>query len=156
MCEINFWWLSDTKDIKMAQGKVVHPEKIMPFVVPGCEGKYLSRMLIDIYNCGSEKLQVNHGTVKAGQALAGSAHEGHDELYIALKGHADLNLCGEHYELKPGSTVFIPGGTFHALSNKSNTEDFELITIWPGQPKPGVNEVYDMRKQAWGTTYREV
>lgn len=140
----------------MAEGKVVHPEKVMPFVAPGCEGIYDSRMLIDACNCGSEKLQVNHGTVKAGKGLPGAVHEGHDELYIVLKGHADLDMAGEHYDLKPGSVVFIPGGTFHALTNKSETEDFELITVWPGQPAPGANEMYDLRKEAWGTTYREV
>lgn len=140
----------------MSESKVVHPEKVMPFIAPGFEGKYISRMLIDTFNCGSDKLQVNHGTVKAGQGLPGAAHDGHDELYIVLKGHADLNMEGEHYNLKAGSVVFIPGGTFHALTNKSKTEDFELITVWPGQPAPGINELYDMRKEAWGTTYREV
>jgi hypothetical protein len=52
--------------------------------------------------------------------------------------------------------VFIPGGTSHGLVNKSQTENFEIITVWPGQPAPGANVVYDMRKEAWGTTYREV
>ena len=52
--------------------------------------------------------------------------------------------------------VFIPGGTFHALANQSTTEDFVFLTIWPGQPEPGVNEVYDGRREAWGTTYREI
>ena len=140
----------------MSEGKVVHPEKVMPFIAPGCEGKYLSRMLIDVFNCGSDKLQVNHGTVMAGQSLPSAVHDGHDELYIVIKGSADLKMGDEHYDLEAGSVVFIPGGTFHALSNKSQTEDFELITVWPGQPADGINEMYDMRKEAWGTTYREV
>ena len=140
----------------MSKGKVVHPEKVEPFIAPGCEGIYTSRMLIDAYNCGSEKLQVNHGIVKAGKSLPGARHEGHDELYVAIKGNAVVDLEGEICELKPGSVVFIPGGVFHALKNKSDTEDFELITVWPGQPAPGVNEMYDMRQEAWGTTYREV
>jgi len=45
-------------------GKVIHPEDVMPFVAPGCEDLYTSRMLIDALNSGSEKLQVNHGIVK--------------------------------------------------------------------------------------------
>ena len=140
----------------MSEAKVVNPEKVVPFIAPGCEGIYDSRMLIDIYNCGSDKLQVNHGTVKAGKSLPGAAHQGHDELYIVTKGNATLDLAGEIHELKPSSVVFIPAGTFHALSNKSETEDFELMTVWPGQPAPGANELYDMRKEAWGTTYREI
>ena len=140
----------------MPEGKVVYPEKVMPFIAPGCEGKYLSRMLIDIFNCGSEKMQINHGTLKGGQGLPGAVHEGHDEIYIALAGHADLNMAGKHYDVNPGTVVFIPGGTFHALTNKSATEDFVLFTVWAGQPAPGANELYDMRKEAWGTTYREI
>ena len=60
------------------------------------------------------------------------------------------------YDVEQGSIVFIPSDTFHSLTNKSQTEDFEIITIWPGPIEPGANEVYDMRKEAWGTTYREV
>ncbi len=138
------------------QAKVVHPEKVMPFVAPGCEGIYDSRMLIDLFNCGSDQLQLNHGTIKAGKGLPGAAHEGHDEVYIVIKGQADLNLAGQHSALHPGSVVFIPGGTFHALTNASATEEFELITVWAGQPAKGVNELYDLRKEQWGTTYREV
>ena len=136
-------------------GKVVHPEDVMPFVAPGCEDLYTSRMLIDALNSGSEKLQVNHGIVKAGRSLPGSAHDGHDELYVILKGNARLDLGNDNFEIKPGSVVFIPGGTFHAIHNEHSAEDLELITIWPGQPAPGVNEIYDMRKSEWGTTYRE-
>ena len=60
------------------------------------------------------------------------------------------------YDIEKGSVAFIPAGIFQSLTNKSPTEDFEIITVWPGQPAPGANEVYDMRKKAWGTTYREI
>ncbi len=128
----------------------------MPFIAPGCEGLYTSRMLIDVFNCGSEGIQVNHGVVEAGKALPGAAHEGHDELYIILKGHARLDMAGQTYELNPGTVVFIPGGTFHAVHNEDDSEPLELFTVWAGQPAKGANEMYDMRLEAWGTTYREV
>lgn len=140
----------------MAHAKVVYPEKVMPFIASGCENIYTSRMLIDLFNCGSEKIQVNHGVVEPGKALPGAAHEGHDELYVILNGHAMLDLAGEMSELKPGTVVFIPGGTFHAIHNENSTETLELITVWAGQPAKGANEMYDMRQEAWGTTYREV
>ena len=140
----------------MAHPMVVQPEKVMPFIAPGCEGVYTSRMLIDAFNCGSEKLQVNHGTVEPGKALPGSAHEGHDELYIILRGHAVLDLAGTRYEIKPGTVAFIPGGTFHAIHNEAGTEVLELITVWPGLPAKGINEMYDLRMEAWGTSYRTV
>ena len=140
----------------MSRGKVVKVHKVMPFSPPGSEDTYVSRMLIDVFNSGSEKMQLNHGTLKGGRATPGGVHEGHDEIYIVLSGAAVLNLDDVDYEIEKGSVVFIPGGVLHSLKNKSETEDFEIITVWAGQPDPGVNGVYDMRKKAWGTTYREI
>jgi mannose-6-phosphate isomerase-like protein (cupin superfamily) len=89
--------------------------------------------------------------------MPGAAHRApYDEIYYVLKGEAVLRMDGVDYDIGKDTVIFIPGGTFHALSNKSETEDFVLLTIWPGQPEPGVNEVYDLRKEAWGTTFREI
>ncbi len=140
----------------MAHAKVVYPEKVMPFIAPGCENLYSSRMMIDLFNCGSEKIQVNHGVVEPGKALPGAAHEGHDEVYVILKGNARLDMGGENYELKPGTVVFIPAGTFHAIHNEESPDTLELVTVWAGQPAKGANELYDMRLEEWGTTYREI
>ena len=141
----------------MPRGTVVKADRVMPFSPPGAEDTYISRMLIDESNSGSRRLQVNHGVVKAGQSLAGAAHpEGSDEIYYVLSGEAVLNLDGEDYDLEKDTVVFIPGGTFHALTNKSQTENFIIITIWPGTPEAGANELYDLRKETWGKTYREI
>ena len=137
-------------------GKVVHPDKVVPFVPPGCEGIYTSRMLLDAFNSGSEKMQINHGVLNGGTATPGAAHPGHDEIYIVMQGEAVLNMDGDEYDIKYGSVVFIPGGTFHSLKNKSETEDFVILTVWAGRPAEGINEVYDERLKAWGTTYREI
>ena len=139
----------------MSRGRVVQVAKVMPFSPPGLEGVYSSRMLLDVYNSGSENLQVNHGTLKAGCSTPGAVHEDQDEVYVVLRGGAILTLDQAQHEVGPGSVVFIPAGVFHALDNEGNTEDLEIITVWPGQPSPGTNEVYDMRQRAWGTTYRE-
>ncbi len=139
----------------MSRGKVVKSSKVMPFTLPELEG-YESRMLIDVFNAGSEKMQLNHGTLKGGAFTPGGAHAGHDEIYIVLSGAAILNLDNVEYDIEKGTVVFIPGDTFHSLKNKSQTEDLEIITVWPGQPAPGANGIYDMRKEAWGTTYREI
>ena len=136
----------------MGRGFVIHSEEVASFRV---DDAYISKMLIDRHNSGSERLQVNEGVVKAGCKLPGAAHsQPYDELYIAVSGEAILHMDGEDYDLKPGSVVFIPWGTFHALENKSRTEDFVLFTVWTQTPEPGGNEVYDMRLEAWGTSYR--
>ena len=141
----------------MKKGTVVKSSKVMPFSPPEFKGEYSSKMLLDVYNSGSEKMQVNQGILKAGCRLAGGVHKPpYDEIYIVLSGEAILHMDGVDYDIEKGSVVFITAGTFHALENKSRTEDFVIITVWPGQPAPGINEVYDMRKEAWGTTYREI
>jgi len=141
----------------MARGKVVKVERVKPFSPPGAEGTYISRMLIDAGNSGSERLQINHGVVKAGRSLSGAAHPApYDEIYYVLSGEATLRMDDVDHDLEKDMVVFIPAGTFHALINKSQTEDFVILTIWPGTPEPGANEVYDLRKEAWGTSYQEI
>lgn len=141
----------------MARGTVVKVDKVMPFSPPEFKGEYSSKMLIDVFNSGSEKIQVNYGVLKAGCSTPGAVHKPpYDEIYYVLSGEATLHMDGVDYDIEKDTVVFIPGGTFHGLTNKSKTEDFIILTIWPGQPEPGANEVYDMRKKAWGKTYREV
>jgi mannose-6-phosphate isomerase-like protein (cupin superfamily) len=141
----------------MPRGTVVKVDRVMPFSPPGAEETYVSRMLIDKENSGSERLQVNHGVVKAGQRLSGAAHPApYDEIYYVLSGEASLDMDGTEYQLQKDMVVFIPAGTHHALTNRSQTDDFVILTLWPGTPEPGANGVYDARKDAWGMSYREV
>jgi len=141
----------------MKEPRVVAASKVMPFSPPGLADVFSSKMLIDKENSGSDRLQVNHCVLKGGGRMPGAAHRApYDEIYYVLKGEAVLRMDGVDYDIGKDTVVFIPGGTFHALGNKSETEDFVLLTIWPGQPEPGVNEVYDLRKEAWGTTFREI
>jgi mannose-6-phosphate isomerase-like protein (cupin superfamily) len=141
----------------MAKGTVVKVRKVMPFSPPGMNNAYDSRMLIDDENSGSKHLQINHGVLKGGCSTPGGTHRAPwDEVYYVLRGEAVLHMDGMDYDIEKDMVVFIPGGTFHALTNKSATEDFVILTVWPGKPDPDVNEVYDLRKKAWGVTYREV
>ena len=141
----------------MKRPKIVSAAKVMPFSPPGLEGVFSSKMLIDKDNAGSDRLQLNYCVLKGGARMPGAAHQvPYDEIYYVLKGEAVLRMDDVDYDIGKDTVIFIPGGTFHALSNKSENEDFVLLTIWPGQPEPGVNEVYDLRKEAWGTSFREI
>jgi len=142
---------------KQARGTVVEIDKVMPFEFEESNGEYLSRMLIDSKNSESQRLQFNYGVLKAGCLTPGCSHAPpHDEVYYIVSGEAILEMDGEEYNLAKGMVVFIPAGVHHALRNESDTEDFALLTVWPGDPEPGANPVYDERLAAWGTTYREV
>jgi len=146
-----------TEGTKMKEGTVVRATTVMPFTPEGYEGQFESKMLIDRTNSASEKLQVNQFVLKPGCRTEGAIHgEPYDEVYYVLSGEAVLHLADEAYDIGKDTIIFIPGGTFHSLDNKSQTEDFVLLTIWHTHPEKGVNEVYDMRKEAWGRTFRRI
>jgi mannose-6-phosphate isomerase-like protein (cupin superfamily) len=141
---------------------IVRADEVEVFTTPGTEGIYESQCLIDRESVGSEDLNVNRGTVKAGQRLAGGSHpKDADECYYVLRGRARLALGGdpetgagaEVHEVGPDTAVFIPGGTYHALDNPYG-EDLVILTLWPRHPKPGDNGIYDARIAAWGTSFR--
>ena len=129
----------------------------MPFSHPDFKGQFTSKMLIDKYNSGSKRLQVNHFTLKPGCRTEGGVHKRpYDEIYYVLEGRAVLHMDRKDYAIDKNTIAFIPGGTLHSLTNKSRTKDFIILTIWPLQPEPGVNGVYDLRKKTWGRTFRKV
>lgn len=141
---------------------IVRADEVEVFTIPETEGIYESQCLIDRESVGSEDLNVNRGTVKAGQRLHGGSHPtGSDECYYVLRGRARLALGGdaetgegaEVHEIGPDTAIFIPGGTYHALDNPY-AEDLVILTLWPHHPKPGDNGIYDARIAAWGTSFR--
>lgn len=149
----------DMADIEL----VVQADKIMPFTLPGDEGIYESQCVIDRYGVHSERLSLNRFTLKAGKKLDGGSHPpGNDECYYVVKGRAQLALGGDPqsgeggtiHDIGPETTVFIPGGTYHALDNPYD-EDLVILTMWPRLPEPGANPIYDERIRAWGTSFRK-
>ena len=77
-------------------------KKLEPFYVETAKVKplvfgkeYESRMILDHVITGRDDvIQINHGTVKAGCALGGAAHE-EDEIYYILSGSGKLKLDDE-------------------------------------------------------------
>jgi oxalate decarboxylase/phosphoglucose isomerase-like protein (cupin superfamily) len=142
---------------------IVRADEVEYFAMPGDEDVYLSQCLIDGESVGSTDLNVNRGTLKAGQRLKGGSHPpGKDECYYVLHGRARLALGGdpqtgegaEIREIGPETAIFIPGGTYHALDNPYD-EDLVILTIWPSLPQPADNAIYDARRRAWGTSFRK-
>lgn len=140
----------------MKKGTVIKASEVMPFDHPAFKGQFTSKMLIDRDNSGSERLQINQFTLKPGCHTDRSVHKApYDEVYYVLSGEAVLHLDGKDYDVEKDTIAFIPGGTFHSLTNKSKTKKFVILTIWPLQPERGVNGVYDLRKKIWGKTFRK-
>lgn len=138
----------------MANKLVFHTKDVAGFTT--AEDVYVSRMLIDEHNSGSDRVQVNHFTLKPGKVSGPGAHpEPYNEIYYVLRGKALLRLGDppEVYEVRPGHIAFMPANLAHGLENIGD-EDLEILTIWPGPIAEGANELYDMRRAAWGKTFK--
>ena len=133
----------------MAEAKIIEPAKVKAFV---CDETYSSKLLMDDFVAGTEAININEGTLKGGGSTGAGVHQ-QNELYYAVKGEAILYLDDVPHELKPGTVVFIPGGVKHSLDNKSDTEDFVLLTMWE---KADYNGVHHARVKAWGTSFKSV
>lgn len=133
----------------MRKGRVINSWEVKSFVV---DNTYSSKMLLDNIVAEAETIQINEGTLKGGCNTPGAVHKA-NEIYYVVKGEAVLQLGDERLDVKPGSLVFIPAGTFHALDNKSKTEDFVLLTFWTNASD---NEVYNLRVEAWGKSFKTI
>ncbi len=135
-------------------------EMLKPLLVEVAEVKalsfgasYDSRMILDHAITGRENVtQINHGTVKAGYALEGATHE-EDEIYYILSGHAKITLGDEVFAVVPDQVIFIPGGCFHALDNRTGAEDLKILTIWKDYR---FNDGYEARMKLWGKSFKRI
>ncbi len=133
----------------MVKGILIQSDRVKPFI---CDPSYSSKMLLDDFVAGTQAINVNEGTLKGGGKTGGAVHEA-DEVYYVLKGEAVLHLGDETADIKPGDLIFIPAGVFHSLDNKSQAEDFVLLTLWQ---RASSNEVWHTRLKAWGKTFKTI
>ena len=138
---------------------IVHAEEIEPYI-PGGDDTYLSQCLIGPDGVGSQTLNVNMGTVKPHKRLHGGSHPtGAHEGYYILRGKGQLWLGGdpktgegaEVHEMRADTAVWIPGGTFHSIENLGD-EELVFLTLWADHRG---NEMLEVRRKAWGTTFRK-
>jgi len=134
----------------MAEGKIINSWEVKPFVM---SAEYSSRMLLDDIVAVGKAIHINEGTLKGGcTTLPGGVHKA-PEIYYVVRGEAVLTLDDKKTDVKPGSVVFIPAGCHHALENKSESEDFVLLTLWENTEH---NEVYHERVKAWGKSFKTI
>lgn len=138
--------------------RIVQARAVLPFSPEGLQGIYESRLLIESEGVGSNRLQLVHATLKPGESPGGgAAHPGpYDEAYYILRGEGRMEFDdgAEAYDVGADTAIFIPGDTWHKITNTGDT-DLEFLTIWPLSPQEeGINGVYDGRLRAWGTSFR--
>lgn len=138
----------------MAKGTIVKASEVQTLYV---DETYSSKMLIDRTNSGTRNVQINMGIVAAGAKHADHKHAAdYDEVYMIMKGRALVRIDGIEQDLEAGDVVFIPGDTYHAIENRSDTEELVIFTVWSRHPEPGANPVYDQRLREWGKSYKTV
>ena len=133
----------------MKKGKVVNSWEVKSYVV---DHTYSSKMVMDDIVADGKSTLIVEGTLKAGCSTPGGVHTA-TEIYYIVKGEALLHLGEEKIDIKQGSLVYIPAGVFHALDNKSKTEDFVLLTLWEEAKH---NELYHARIKAWGKSFKTI
>jgi len=135
-------------------------EKLNPLVVDVDKVKplsfgdsYDSRMILDhVITKRDGVIQINHGTVKAGFALDGAAHE-EDEIYYILSGNSKLKLDDEIVDVYADQVIFIPAGCFHALDNSMSDTDLKILTFWKDYK---FNDAYEERIKQWGKSFKTI
>ncbi|MDG0810021.1 cupin domain-containing protein [Cohnella rhizosphaerae] len=138
----------------MGKGTVIQASQVKTLYV---DETYSSKMLIDQTNSETKNVQINMGIVAPGAKHTDHNHApSYDEVYLIHKGKAMVRLDGVEHELEPGDVVFIPGGSMHAIANRSDTEELVIFTVWSRLPEPGANPVYDLRLEQWGKSYKTV
>ena len=115
--------------------------------------EYESRMILDHVITGRDGvIQINHGTVKAGCALGGAAHE-EDEIYYILSGNGKLRLDDTVVDVAGGQVIFIPAGCFHALDNSASDTNLCILTFWKDYR---FNDAYEERIKRWGKSFKTI
>ena len=118
---------------------------------------YASTMLMGEELTGEPgTINVNYGVVSPHERLGGGVHEDAELYFVFRCGEGAAVVLGEGEEeescpVKPGDLIYIPGGLFHWIDNRSCDTEFVIITLWPRQEQ---NEMYFVRKDAWGKSYR--
>ena len=58
------------------------------------------------------------------------SHSNSDELFYMIRGHGASGAGEKEYEMKAGSSHFIPRGVTHWLRNLSDTEPIEVVGVY--------------------------
>ncbi|MCL1855204.1 MAG: cupin domain-containing protein [Clostridia bacterium] len=128
---------------------LVNAENVTPFV---CGDAYSSKMLTGDEMAGMQVININEGTLKPGSRTGGGAHED-VEIYYIVSGEGDVWMDEDRIPVKSGDIIVIPPHVFHWIDNTKSDKPFILFTFWHKQED---NEVFHARKEAWGTSVKNV
>ncbi len=79
---------------------------------------------------------VNRCRMEPGRAFQAHYHEDMEEIFIILKGKAEILVHGEEAEMGEGEAVVIPAGEVHQMKNVGG-KDLEYLAFGISQGKGG-------------------
>jgi len=75
------------------------------------------KTLVSSDRTDSQGLAAGVARLEAGQQLS-THHHAQDEIYYILSGYPTVSVAGKARVVRPGTTVFIPGGVKHGVWNE--------------------------------------
>jgi len=112
--------------------QVVHLEDVEPQPVTEAEGwrKMDIRFIITGERQGSKNCTMFRAHFPPGARHMKHSHSNSDELFYMISGHGASGAGEQEYEMKAGSSHFIPKGVTHWLRNLSETEPIEVVGVY--------------------------
>ena len=130
---------------------LVNAENVVPYV---CDVTYSSKMLTGDEMAGMQVININEGTLKPFNRTAGGVHDETEIYYMVDCGDPSYVVLDDEYvKVKNGDIIIIPPHVFHWIDNTKCDKPFKLFTFWPKQEQNGV---YFVRKEAWGTSVKNL
>lgn len=109
-----------------------HLDNITPEPVTEEEGwrKMDIRFVITNEGQGSKDCTMFRALFPPGARHMKHSHSNSDELFFMIRGHGASGAGNQEYEMKAGSSHFIPKGVTHWLRNLSETEPIEVVGVY--------------------------
>lgn len=79
---------------------------------------------------GARQLFMGTEALPSGSAIPVHSHEGYEEIIFIHEGDVTLTLGDEQVAAKPGTTMFIPPGTFHGVA-AAGKDAATMLFIFP-------------------------
>jgi len=79
-----------------------------------------SHILMDAGELGSRNVSVNWLEVPAGASEELRSHEEAEQVYVVVRGVAELSAAGDTESLEPGDLALIPPASDHVIANRGD------------------------------------
>jgi quercetin dioxygenase-like cupin family protein len=94
---------------------IINAEQVAPYS-PDAHVGTENRRIIGKETVGSDKLEIVQGIVHPGGMAEPHFHSNSVQVIYLLEGRAEIEMLGEHQNVSPGDTVYIPPGEMHKVT----------------------------------------